>query len=124
MLKLLIVDDHKIVRELLEIALGEEYEVKTAGSGAEAMDLASSWEPDGVLTDFWMPGMTGLELFQRFENRELKNKSENKTTKFILCSAYLTPELAREAQGLGFAACISKPFELEELRGNVRKVMA
>jgi CheY-like chemotaxis protein len=40
MLKLLIVDDHKVVRELLEIALGDEYEVKTAGGGEAALDLA------------------------------------------------------------------------------------
>ena len=123
MLKLLIVDDHKVVRELLDIALGEEYEVKTAGSGAEALDLTVAWPPDGVLTDHWMPGMTGLELIQRFESREPRNKSENQKVKFMLLSASLTEELALEAKRLGFSACISKPFDLEKLRAVVRRVM-
>jgi CheY-like chemotaxis protein len=76
-----------------------------------------------VLTDHWMPGLTGLELIQRFESREVGNMGEKSKVKFMLISACLTNELALEAKQLGFAACVSKPFDLEELRAVVRRVM-
>jgi len=48
---------------------------------------------------------------------------EKSKVKFMLISACLTNELALEAKQLGFAACVSKPFDLEELRAVVRRVM-
>jgi DNA-binding NarL/FixJ family response regulator len=63
-IRVLIVDDHEIVREGLTTLLDEESEVElvgTAATGAEAVELATRLRPDVVLMDLLMPEMDGVE---------------------------------------------------------------
>src|SRR4030095_7670462 len=60
---ILVVDDSDDLRELYETLLGYEgYEVKTASSAEEALEIVRSWWPSLVITDLFMPGIGGLEL--------------------------------------------------------------
>lgn len=60
---ILIVDDERRNRQLLEVMLGEEeYELLTASDGATARTVARDRLPDLVLCDVMMPGMNGYEV--------------------------------------------------------------
>src|ERR671912_420025 len=63
---ILVVDDEKSQREILEMILAEEgYDVTTAASGEAALKIAKERRFDLVLTDLKMTGMDGIELLQR-----------------------------------------------------------
>ncbi|MBB5774243.1 response regulator [Nonomuraea jabiensis] len=67
-LRLLIADDHPIVRDGLRAALGGEPDLEIVGEaadGAEAVRLAAELEPDIVLMDLRMPGMDGVTAIRR-----------------------------------------------------------
>ncbi|MEV4578149.1 response regulator transcription factor [Nonomuraea jabiensis] len=67
-LRLLIADDHPIVRDGLRAALGGEPDLEIVGEaadGAEALRLAAELEPDIVLMDLRMPGMDGVTAIRR-----------------------------------------------------------
>jgi len=63
--RVLVVDDHAVVREGLRHVLGQAdgfLVVGEAGTGGEALELAAAQQPDVVLLDLSMPGMSGLEV--------------------------------------------------------------
>jgi len=67
-IKILIVDDHPMMREALVTALGDEADMKVVGEatdGAEGIKLAVECKPDVILMDLLMPGMGGLEAIAR-----------------------------------------------------------
>ena len=75
-IRLLIVDDHEIVREGLRLLLSEETDIHIVGEaadGAQALNLARSLAPDVILMDLVMPGTNGMEATQRL--REISPSS-------------------------------------------------
>jgi len=67
-IRVLIVDDHEIVREGLQILLAEELEfevVGTAGDGVTALTLAGQLHPDVIVMDLVMPDLDGIEVTRR-----------------------------------------------------------
>ncbi len=76
-IRVLIVDDHEIVREGLVTLLAEEPDIEVvgqAGSGTEAIIMAVELRPDLVLMDLVMPGMNGIEATRRI--REASEESQ------------------------------------------------
>lgn len=76
-IRLLIADDHPMMREALLTALAEEPDMEVVGeasNGIEAIDLAKDCSPDVILMDLLMPGMDGLEAIGRIveANRQAK----------------------------------------------------
>jgi CheY-like chemotaxis protein len=69
-LRILVVDNSHETAESLAVGLRSEgYEVRTATSGEEALELVDGWEPDAALIDLVMPGMDGVELADRLVER-------------------------------------------------------
>ena len=64
---LIVDDDRKILDLLLDLLKLEGYEVATAADGAQAIDLALSFNPDIVVSDVVMPNVDGLELCRRLK---------------------------------------------------------
>jgi CheY-like chemotaxis protein len=61
--RVLIADDEPHVRELLRDFLAREgYEVTTAGTGAQALDAVPTFQPDVLLVDMRMPGLSGRDV--------------------------------------------------------------
>ncbi len=115
---ILIVDDEKNYLLVLKALLEEEgYEVLTAVSGAEALEVLAASEPDLVLTDMKMPGMDGIELLERIKDRDPE-------LPVIMMTAHGTVDKAVEAMQKGAYTYLLKPFDNERLILYVRKAIS
>ena len=71
-IRVLIVDDHRLFAEALEVILASDGRIEIAGhagTGEEAIEAATSSQPDVVLMDIAMPGMNGLEATRRIAEK-------------------------------------------------------
>lgn len=115
--RLLIVDDEQSMREFLEIMLSQDgYEVRTASTGEEGIEIYRKEAADLVLTDVRMPGMSGLDLIREIH-------SLDPTTPTIAITAYASAGDAIRALREGAYDYISKPFQLEDLRIVIRNAL-
>ncbi len=109
MRRVLVVDDEENIRVVLQSLLKKQgYQVESAPSAEDALSQLESFDPDFVLADVRMSGMTGLELCA-----ELKARASLATV--ILMSAYGSVDLAIEAMKAGAYDYISKPFKRDEV---------
>jgi two-component system, OmpR family, response regulator len=118
--RVLVVDDEPTLAELLSMALRYEgWEVRTAGDGRAAVQVARDFSPDVVILDVMLPDIDGLEVLRR-----LRAQSP------VLPVLFLTARDAVEDRVAGLTAGgddhVTKPFSLEEvvarLRGLLRRV--
>lgn len=119
-LRLLIVDDHEVVREGLMAALSQDTRftlVGGASSAAEAVDLARRERPDVAIVDMHLPDVPGHELC-----RQLRGLLRDITV--IALSSYLTEEAVRNAVRAGASAYVTKAAGLQELRAVLDEVCA
>ncbi len=109
MRRVLVVDDEENIRLVLRTLLKKnDYQVEAAESAEMALEQLERFDPDFVLADVRMSGMTGIELCT-----ELKARSSLATV--ILMSAYGSVDLAIEAMKAGAYDYISKPFKHDEV---------
>ena len=109
-IKVLIVDDDQICREILRETLeSQEIEVALAGDGLEGLDRLSSQPFDILITDLNMPRMDGLTLLQ-----EAREHYPHILT--IIITGYGSLESAIEAIRKGTYDYIQKPFKIEEIQ--------
>jgi len=115
--KILIVDDQKGVRRLLEELFKKEgWDVKVASDGQEAISLVKEKLPDIILMDVKMPNMNGLEASQVI----LQAHSQ---IPIIMMTAYGEIEVVMKALEAGVRKCITKPFDIMVLRDMVNHLM-
>jgi two-component system response regulator PilR (NtrC family) len=115
--RILIVDDEEGMREFLTVVLGTEgYAVRAVAGGKEALETLAQ-EPYALLiTDLWMPGMTGLELIE-IARREYQQLAA------VVITAFASLESAIEALRLGALDYITKPFQVDEIKHTVAKAL-
>src|SRR5437762_2815055 len=114
---ILVVDDEKSQREILEMILsGEGYDVTTASSGEAAMKFARERRFDLVLTDLKMTGMDGIELLQHL-------LALDSAIIVILLTAHGTIESAKEALRRGAFDYLQKPFDREQLLQTIKRAL-
>ncbi len=115
--KILIAEDEKGMRDVLEIFLQEEgYQTFSAKDGLEAMGMLERDIYDLVITDIKMPGADGFEVLKKI-------KEISPHTVVIMITAYGTTESAIEAIRLGAYDYIEKPFKIEEIRVVVKRAL-
>ncbi len=108
--KILVIDDEEIVREsCLRILQKQDYQVKTAPDGSSGLDLLKEYQPDLVLVDLKMPGMSGFEVLEEIY-------SIDATIVTIVITGFATVNSAVEAMKKGTYDFIPKPFNPDELR--------
>ena len=125
-LQILVVDDEEgmrlsVVRALRDFKLrlpdlnGEiVFQVETAESGEQALEVISAKAPDILLLDYKLPGISGLDLLGRLDTQEGQ-------TLIIMITAYASLETAVTAIKRGAYDFLAKPFTPDELRSTVRK---
>ncbi len=114
--KILVVDDEKLYRHLLQINLETEgYEVITASNGEEGVDMVSKKHPDLVILDVMMPKLDGFSALER-----IRQFSEVP----VIMLTGKNEELDR-VKGLNSGAddYVAKPFSATELIARVRSVL-
>ena len=117
--KLLVVDDERSMRELLELVLKREgYAVHTAENGTRALELVRQNVYDLIISDVKMPDINGIELLARV--REISPE-----TMVIMITAFATVDTARKAFKLGAEDLVIKDagFDVEELKVSIGKVL-
>jgi len=112
---ILIVDDTQANVSLLEAVLCDDYTIKTAAQGSEALEIAEEMPPDLVLLDIMMPGMDGFEVCKRF-----KQNPQLRDIPVIFQSSLNSAEVKAKALASGGVAYITKPFQVAEVRACVR----
>jgi DNA-binding NtrC family response regulator len=114
---ILIIDDDTSLRRVLEYNLQEEgYRVLAAADGAEGLSLFDGEQPDLVITDLKMPGVSGFQVLAAVKERSPQ-------TPVMVITAFGAVATAVEAMKLGAYDYITKPFNRDELRLTVRKAL-
>ncbi len=118
MAAILVVDDELSMRQFLKILLEKEgYEIALAADGPSALALAKEQTFDLAISDIRMPGMNGLELLAEL-------KTECPELPVIMITAFASPEDAVTAMKNGAFDYITKPFNVEEIKGVIRSATA
>jgi len=118
-LKVLIVDDEKLVRNLLKMRIKwEEFGMKIVGeasSSKEALELVETFKPDIIFTDICMPVMNGIEL-----SKVIAEKHPN--IKIVIITGYDRFDYAKTSIKLGVFDYLLKPINGEEIRRVAEKL--
>jgi len=116
--KILVVDDDKMVRQVLIEALGmtRAYLLEEASNGIEASIKMGTWRPDLVVLDIFMPEMDGLEVC-----RSIKAAPELAGMKVLITTGYPGHPKLDEVAALGYTNVFAKPFDLKALTGFIHR---
>jgi len=113
--KILIIDDEKDILKLLSMSLRTDgYEVITASSGEEGIELFKKKNPDIILTDIKMPGITGFEVLKDI-------KEINPQAEVIIITGHGDIDSAIEALHYGASDLINKPVKNEALTVAIKR---
>ncbi len=116
--RVLIVDDHAMVRLALAEALAQQDDLELVGeaeNGASAIALYRELQPDVVTMDYQMPGLNGAEAIGEI-------LAEFPEARIVLLSIYETSESLWQATEAGALGCMSKGVEIDEIITAVRAV--
>ena len=113
---ILVCEDEDSLRELVRITLGDDYQFVEATDGTAALELVRSERPDVVVLDVMVPGMSGLDVI-----RAVRDEPELSATPVVAISAWT--HLEGEALEAGANCFVGKPFEPDELRACVEKLL-
>jgi two-component system phosphate regulon response regulator PhoB len=116
--KILAVDDNFTIRKLLESALKNDYEIKLAKDGAEALEIIVSFLPDLVILDIMLPDMSGYEICS-----QLKSDKRFSELPVIILSAKTGATARATGYNLGAINYIEKPFEIAELKAIINSTL-
>jgi DNA-binding response OmpR family regulator len=117
--KILVCDDESHILHVVSLKLRNAgFEVLTAADGQEALELAIAERPDLIITDYHMPSLSGLELWQN-----LKQDASTAKIPAIMLTArgyQLDPNDTRDS---GILRMLSKPFSPRHLLTTVNEVL-
>jgi len=117
--RILIVDDEPGIRESLSGVLeDEDFETAAAASGEECLELLERESFDVALVDVWMPGLDGLDVLHRIEQRQ-----DPERPVVVMISGHGSIEAAVRATKLGAFDFLEKPLTIEKVMVVVRNAI-
>jgi DNA-binding response OmpR family regulator len=112
--KILAVDDNPDNTTIVEELFHEDYDLRTAATGEEALDIALDFQPDLILLDIMLPDIDGYEVCRR-----LRKQSSLSHTKVIMVTAKGALEDKVTGYEVGANDYITKPFDEETILESV-----
>jgi two-component system NarL family response regulator len=119
MIRVLLVDDHTMVREALRTVLEQDKDLKVvgeAGDGEEALRLTQELAPDVVVMDVALPGQSGIETTRRL-------LAKHPQVKVLALSTYLDRRIVQQMLDVGARGYIVKSAAGSELRRGILSLM-
>ena len=118
--RILIVEDDEKSRRLLVDVLGYHgFEVSAAASGEDGLAKACAAPPDALLLDIALPGMSGFELLAR-----LRAESAGASLPVIAVTASVMDVDRRKILAAGFDAYVAKPVDIADLVSTLKKLLS
>jgi two-component system OmpR family response regulator len=115
--RVLVVDDELLIVDAVAMAFRfEGFEVAKAMTGADALAIASSWDPDLIVLDWRLPDIEGVEVGRRL-------RREGCRAGILFLTAKDTLEHKVEALAAGGDDYVTKPFSLEEIVARARAIL-
>lgn len=119
MIKILVAEDEKDIRELIAFTLRfSNFEVVLAANGVEAVEMAQAEQPTLILMDVRMPRMTGYEAC-----RQLKENPQTRDIPIVFLSAKGQESEIQQGLASGAEQYILKPFAPDELIRQVNEIL-
>jgi DNA-binding NarL/FixJ family response regulator len=116
--RLLLADDHRLVREGMRNLLAQDYEVVgEAGDGRELVRAAVDLRPDVIVADIGMPSLNGLEAVRKLKKRGVE-------AKIIFVTMHAGVDFAVQALALGVSGYVLKVDASEELVRAIKEALA
>ena len=118
-LRVVIVDDHRLMLDALLLALRDAEDIELVGEtheGLKALPLVAEKKPDVVLLDFRMPDLDGLQVLDRI-------RKHHPDVKVVMLSGSDDPELIQDALRRGASAFILKQIDPRDLPGAIRQAV-
>jgi DNA-binding NtrC family response regulator len=115
--QILVIDDEPANRQALTLLLTRAgYEVQEAASGEEALEILQKTPFEIIITDLFLPGVSGIDILKRV-------KEDSPYTNVILITGHASAESAVEAMKEGAFDYITKPFNFEQLKVLIAKAL-
>jgi len=117
-LKVLVIDDKKIIGNLFEFTLGYKgHFIKWMDNTNAALDLIRHETFDIAFLDIVMPGRDGITILEEI-------KSIAPTLPVVMMSGYSVEEKRDRSKELGAVSCLKKPFEFEDVRKIIKSTLS
>ena len=115
--KILIVDDESgIVQEIKEFLEEEGYEVMTADSAKNGIQMIEVFLPDVIMIDVKLPDASGIDVLKAC-------KEKSPATKTIMVTGYVDQHVMDEAEANGRDTFLQKPFDLMRVTEEIEKLL-
>ena len=114
----LVVEDNRTLRRLLEYRLGKHFEVRAAEHGERALELVDERIPDLIVSDIMMPHMDGFALLAA-----LRGRPETEAIPFIFLTAKIDDLTRQRGLKKGIDDYLTKPFDIDHLIRRVEQIV-
>ena len=113
--RILVVDDEKDIQDMLCYVFEREgYESRASGRGDQALDICVNWNPDIVILDIGLPGLSGLEVCPKLSKMGIP---------VLVLSSHDRDDQVVAGLELGAEDYVKKPFNYKELLLRVEKII-
>ena len=114
--EIMVVDDDQGILESFDAMLGDDYPLVTLDNGFEAIEYMKSHKPKLIFLDIKMPGINGIEVLKRLRQSEVD-------AAVVIVTATTKAHYEEEAEELGIAGYLHKPFEIDDVEDITRRVL-
>ncbi len=114
--KILVIDDDPKIAWILSEGLGAKFEFASARDGIEGLQMVSTEQPELILLDIKMPGMSGLEVLEKLNKLDCRPE-------VIMVSGHGDTNYVVDSIKLGAAEFINKPFDVAEIEIHINSVL-
>lgn len=116
---MLIVDDDPVMREMLGVVLSDEFVVRYASTGGDAIEALTARPPDAMLLDVTMPGVDGYDVLEVRRERHLAPD-----TRVVMLSAADDERSLVRSWVLGADSYLTKPVDPDHIADRIRELLA